>query len=570
MSTTLRAPAASRPAKHVLSPACSFTELLVGDDVLQLLEDPAFQARWDKLFHICTWATVFQSRSFVATWYRLYGKEFYPILVKREQAGQLTGLITLAVNKNGLITGAGANQAEYQVWLTADANDELFIKSALQEVCRFFPGKRILLHFIPADVSFGYLKKDPIWNKRCFVKEVPHPLMIVNDEHFTNELRKKNRREKLNRLRRLGELTFERISDFDAFNAVFDTMAIQSDFRKGAMYNKTDFTNDALRKKFLLTLFELNSVHVTVLKLDDKIIASNVSIRDKSHLHLQGLNFHAAAFARYSPGIIHFLMLGKLLAEENVAVFDLTPGADAYKEILATDHTVARSLSVGNNYHNVTSRYSAGLHSFIKNTATRAGIQQGTLRKWKRKTDLYRIKLKNIMKQGISSSFAYAWGQLKRQKKTTTCWVVQKEIAGDVSGLLNIQKDNCKDLLGFDPREIRYSLQEFLSNSMYRLEEGEHCYTWAEKGKLLGCAWVTNLKPADYEANYSGKIEGWIISLTGLYCHAEGRKQYADFLKAVAAEVAMDSPHNRFYIVTDSDAHRVFEKCGFQLFELIN
>src|SRR5687768_18143535 len=62
----------------------------------------------------------------------------------------------------------------------------------------------------------------------------------------------------------------------------------------------------------------------------------------RSWLHLQGINSFAAAYARYSPGIIHFLLLGKLLAEEGVAVFDLTPGADAYKDTLATDRKSTR------------------------------------------------------------------------------------------------------------------------------------------------------------------------------------------------------------------------------------
>ena len=158
----------------------------------------------------------------------------------------------------------------------------------------------------------------------------------------------------------------------------------------------------------------------------------------------------------------------------------------------------------------------------------------------------------------------YVLHRVKRRKTTTTCWAVQKEVTCAGSAQVNIQKDNCNHLLHFDRREIRYSQQEFLASAMRRFEDGEHCYTWMEDGKLLACAWVTNLKPAVYESNYSGKIEGWIISLSAMYCHPEGRKRFADFLQTVATEVAVDSPHNRFYIVTDCDEDRAFEKAGFR------
>ena len=40
-----------------------------------------------------------------------------------------------------------------------------------------------------------------------------------------------------------------------------------------------------------------------------------------------------------------------MLAEEGVDVFDLTPGADGYKDTLATDYTIAHTLSIGNTSH---------------------------------------------------------------------------------------------------------------------------------------------------------------------------------------------------------------------------
>jgi hypothetical protein len=533
------------------------TELLVGKDVFTLLEDTGFLKRWDHLYNNCPWATVFQSASFVASWYRVYENEFLPIVIKTEYAGKLTGLLTLAEDKSGLITGAGANQAEYQVWLTADANDETFIKQVLPEMQRFFPRKKFLLKYIPAGVPLGWIKKDPMWNKRCFVKTSPHPVMIINDDHLTSELKKKNRKEKINRLKRLGTLTFERISDYAAFESVFDELALQSDFRKGAMYNKVAFKTDLFRKKFLLTLFEQNNLHATVLKLNDKIIASNVSVSGNNRLHLQGLNSFATAYARYSPGIIHFLMLGKLLAEEGVAVFDLTPGADAYKDTLATDYTEAYTLSIGNNYHGFVNRLKFALNSYLKNTAAFVGVKRDTLKKWKGNIDLYKLKWMNAARQGFTASFACFFNKLKWRRKATTCWVVQKAFIGDTSGFLNIQKDNLKDLLDFDKRDTRYSQQQFLANAMQRFEEGAHCYSRAEEGVLLACAWVAECGNCD-------NTEMRKIWLSGLYCHPQGGEQFPFFLKSVVAEVAVDIPHEKFYIVANCDDYGFFKKAGFR------
>jgi hypothetical protein len=93
-----------------IPPGKGTAELLMGPPVLKLLEDASFLEEWGRLYAACPWATVFQSPSFVTTWYRVYGPAHLPILIKTENAGKLTGLLTLAKDKKGLITGAGATR----------------------------------------------------------------------------------------------------------------------------------------------------------------------------------------------------------------------------------------------------------------------------------------------------------------------------------------------------------------------------------------------------------------------------------------------------------------------------
>ncbi|HUP13508.1 MAG TPA: GNAT family N-acetyltransferase [Niastella sp.] len=544
-----------------IAPGSGTTELLMGPPVLKLLEDASFLKDWNNLYTACPWATVFQSPSFVVTWYNTY-KPYLPILIKTETDGKLTGLLTLAKDKKGLITGAGANQAEYQVWLTSDERDETFITTSLAKLYRFFPANRIQLKYVPANVPLHFTKKHLHWNKRCFVKISPQPVMVINDEHFTSELKKKNRREKVNRLKRLGNLKFERITNYNEFSGIFDELAMQSDFRKGAMYNKIAFKTDPCRKPFLLSLFEQNILHVTVLRIDEKIIAANVSIATNRQLHLSGINSFAAALARHSPGIIHFLMLGKLLAEEGAELFDLTPGADGYKEILATDHSVAYTLSIGNKYHRTFSVLQSGLNRYFKKTAVIAGIKPETLKKAKKNYTAFKDKFMHVARQGLVQSSTYLIDKLKPNKKTSHCWAVQKN--NTTSGVFKLQYDDLKDLLNFDDREVRYSQQEFLSDAMRRFEEGAHCYTWTNNGLLLGCAWIANMKSEVNGYSYGNETEDFMLSLSGVYCHRKGRKNFPYFLRSLANALALDAVQNRLFIVTDYNDNRSFELAGFQ------
>src|SRR5206468_1703478 len=75
--------------------------LLKGKEVLSMLDVPEFQHEWDTLYKNCGWGTVFQSRSFVATWYRIYHKEYLPVLVIEQCKEKLISLLAMAVNCSG-------------------------------------------------------------------------------------------------------------------------------------------------------------------------------------------------------------------------------------------------------------------------------------------------------------------------------------------------------------------------------------------------------------------------------------------------------------------------------------
>lgn len=190
------------------------------------------------------------------------------------------------------------------------------------------------------------------------------------------------------------------------------------------------------------------------------------------------------------------------------------------------------------------------------------GIKPDALKKGKKSIGLHLRKCMQVAKQGFPAWFTFSINRLKRRSKTMKCWVVQKE--GATTGLLNIQKDDLENLLNFDQRDIRYSQQEFLANAMQRFEEGAHCYSWAEDGRLLGCAWVASQQTSIPEYKYGSAIDGFIISLSGLYCHAKGRKGFPHFLRSIANELSPDNTHDKIYMVTDNADDLVFRKAGFR------
>ena len=113
-------------------------------------------------------------------------------------------------------------------------------------------------------------------------------------------MKKKNRKEKINRLKRIGDLQFVELSKVSEFEMVIDEMILQNDFRKGALYGKMVFQEEFQRREFLLKMFELGHLHVSLLKLDEKVIASNAGFIGEDVIHLQGINSHSPFFSKYS------------------------------------------------------------------------------------------------------------------------------------------------------------------------------------------------------------------------------------------------------------------------------
>jgi CelD/BcsL family acetyltransferase involved in cellulose biosynthesis len=509
--------------------------LLTGEEVWTLLAKDSFQSAWDHLYASCPWATVFQSRAFVITWYQTYHQNYMPIVVLSEQDGQLTGLFTLALlapalqntktkAKRPKIVGAGRFDAEYQTWLASACGGENFIKAALLRLGQAFPNVNIHLRFLPSQTPLKWLE-EPHWKQRMVLQTFSRPLMELRDPDLSKKFRKTEFRNKLNRLKRLGQVDFHRIKNMEEFVPLLDELAVQYDFRQGAMFNKNNFKEDPLKIPFFHSLFAQNLLHVSVLKINGQLLSSIVAIAQQNWVHLGGINTHTPFQAKfYSPGFAHFIMLGQHLAQEGFAVFDLTPGGDFYKERMATTHDEVYELVISNS---PIYRMKRQLRKQYYKKITQAGKwPMGVEVSLKKKLYLLKARLRQVKKEGV---FKTVLKKIKTAVGSQTNKIYKFSAIG-TSPMVGFpfQQNSLRDLLCYETRGVWPSRWEFMATAMRHLEGGQTVYSFSEGERLLGCVWLST--------------EGEQLQLQSFYCHPDAADRYPDFVAAVADAVVQEHP----------------------------
>jgi hypothetical protein len=112
---------------------------------------------------------------------------------------------------------------------------------------------------------------------------------------------------------------------------------------------------------------------------------------------------------------------------------------------------------------------------------------------------------------------------------------------------VSLNKDDLHDLLQFKcGKRTATTRWEFLANAMRRFEIGQHCYTWVESGRLLGCAWFSY--PDDHEVT-NDPVTDNIFVLQSTYYHAAAKDRLPSFLQGVI-EAAVKQ-ENKTYLLTD-------------------
>jgi CelD/BcsL family acetyltransferase involved in cellulose biosynthesis len=473
-----------------------------------LLLSPQFLDAWDKLYHNCPWSTVFQSKEFVLSWYECFEK--YPKIIVTDWDGQrMTGLLTLTKINNKLIA-AGLDLAEYQAWLSLPNFSDEFLKKALDAIDKGFPKHTLYLKYLTAKVPLNLFTNNGQFSNQSFLREYVHPLMETNVEVLESELKKKNKKEKINRLKRLGDLEFFEVKKKDQFHALIDEMSLQSDFRKGAFYNKTFFHDEPERKTFLLKLFDLGLLHVSGLSVEGKLIASNAGIMGPDVVHLQGINSHSPFYSKYSPGILQFLMLGIALKNSGYQYFDLTPGgADGYKSALATETSFAYEF----------------WFSSVAETAKRKRLEQ--VKNWLKG----RVQHKNFWGEDLSNlntaamrlklKFRFTLQRIKYPRKLEYIHFLESEsiyipvqakadkypYVESLTDKFVIRENYIPDLFLFEENASLFPRMDIFADCINRLEYGQTMFTLVKGKDLIAVCWFIPIsaKASKTEAKESSR-----------------------------------------------------------------
>lgn len=511
------------------------TELLAGDEVLQLLSENDFRNQWALLYEKCAWTTVFQSIEFVANWYGLYRDTYLPILVKTEVKGELVGLLplTLFKKKSGntsYIMGAGSYEADYHCWLATPENSNEFIDAALTNVMSRFPEAHIILRHLPPGVSLDWLSTEKTkWRHRSVLYSLTRPLIVMSDFRVSKRDRKRVRQ-----VEAIG--SFQKLADEDEFASVLNKLATYYDFRQAAMFNKTPFRADARRKDFLLALFREGLLHVTTITHKDAVVASVAALISKNQANLGAINLHSPFFTKYSPGFVHFLMLNQLFMTEGIESFDLTPGGDPYKERLATQHDPVKILVITNSRTFLLKRKIKKLiHQFLEKKGMRPMATELLLDK-----RLHPIKERGILPVLIKKlNAAFTNGRQRR-----LYYGKAEALQGDYK--VKVHRNCLEDLLNFAPARGGITRWEFLEDAMQRYEKGESSYTWAERGQLMACAWL----PANAA---SPAAAAFATVLDGLYFKVEEQAMVQPFLAGVLQEVLAGKDPEALCAITEPE-----------------
>lgn len=445
----------------------------------QQLHDPSFREQWQYLYTQCPWATPFQSLAFVTAWYAVYREHYNPVLLCQFSAdGTLEGFLPLAISRDAArLVVAGAHQAEYQVWLATVEHGNSFIESAITVLHQNFPPQPLVFTYLPPGSPVDWVAPEQRYGDQCVLDVHRRPLMQIGDgSACTESLRKKSNKSRLNRLKRLGELRFERITSATALEPLLEKIMVCYDFRQGAMHNSYPFQQDPLKNAFCLALMQSPEIfHVTVLKAGEVIAAAHLGVCSAHTVHV-GIFVYDPFCAEHSPGKFHILMLGQMMATEQRTTLDLTPGGDPWKERFATDHDEVHVLSVFPNPAAVNRIHrQRKLATTAKQLLHSVGITPQTLRSG----------VTQLKKLTTWEGLAQLWAAPEIRIYSLVIQGVQpKQPSRDV------RQNALDDLLAFPATATALQRGEFMQQSLNRIEHGAQVYTITDGKTLTASAWV--------------------------------------------------------------------------------
>lgn len=463
-------------------------QLIQADAADRLLEDARFTAQWTELCANCPWTTGFQTPAFGRAWLSTYRSAYAPLFViARQVNGSISGILPLALgNKRDLIP-LGGLQAEYQGWICTPETANEFPWLAIQAARQHVPGARLTFRFLPAGTPLDWVHQDAP-KRRTVLTSRQRPVQRLGDgSEVAASLRKSGNKGRLRQLKKLGDFSFERITDFSEFERTIDEILRLYDFRHGAVHGSAPVASSVTHRDFHLALMRSGLLHVTLMRTGKHLVSAHWGVRSRDELEL-GTIVYDPQLARSSPGKLHLLLLAQMLVDEGCATLDLTPGDEPYKARFATDwdlvhllevlpSTVARSVVA------MKSACARPAKAVLRMLGKRPAQVQASLQA------LRRAPVPAVLQAGKEAAH---WVAGKRMIRLLTAdrQAIVRRTKADNPSQADPRRNQLDDLLSYLPPRGGMTRQAFLSDSLARFEDGQQSYTIVRNDRLDWLGWL--------------------------------------------------------------------------------
>ncbi len=463
--------------------------LLKDSSAQQFMADTTRREEWRALAMNCAWANSCQSHAFVGAWYGAYATRYQPLLVvgTEKASGQLRGVIALAVSrKTGKVVAAGAQQAEYQTWISSVEDADAFMIAAVRLLRPMLGRNGLRLRYIPPEAPSAW-QADPTVAGVILRQTHRRPLMAFGDGvKVEQSLKKSGNKSRIRRLKNVGELELAHLTTRDELEKHLDSIIDHYDLRRMALNGIAPFHEDPFKRQFHLAMMDVpGTLHATALTIDGRMVSAHFSAVSRSDVSL-GLLTHDAAVGRLSPGKVHMLLLAQRLCKEGMSRIDLTPGGDAYKERFATDWDEVNEVTIfPSAFAARMGRAKQAVAQRLIAIAAKRGISTSQVKSVL--AGMSETPKSELVKRGVIA--ASRWIYSNRECRVYACDASKLNSFVDAP---DIREGQIADVLKItDAKMLKRSRQAFVSESLHRVELGHRFYSKLdEEGRLVATGWV--------------------------------------------------------------------------------
>jgi CelD/BcsL family acetyltransferase involved in cellulose biosynthesis len=462
-------------------------ELWIGEAADELLASSWLRPEWERLYAECPWATVFQAYGYAATWYATYRPRFRALLVGATDAdGHLDGLLPLAIPPSGDVIGAGARQAEYQVWLARPDNGDAFIEAALERLAEELPHRALTLRYVPPGAPRAWLATGQRIARRTVRRAVPRPIWQIGDASAIEaSLRKPRNRARLARLEDVGPVSYERLTQPATIDALLDEIIPLCDFRHGSVHGVMPFGDDPLKARFHRALArEPGLLYVSVLRCGREVACAGFDADNRGQVAL-GFAAFSPFLSRHSPRRIQLLSLAHDLARRGYSSIDLTPGRDPFKNEWATCFDEVDTLRV----------FFSAPRFAIRTTVSAA---QRAAKAALARTGADPTHLGERLRQWAEALRPGGALRALWSSEAVDLYEFSAPTSESLPTVQPMHRDRIPELIAYRPGLFaRESRRDFLRAALKRLEHDAHVFTRVDDGELVACGWVSGSPALD-------------------------------------------------------------------------